>query len=67
MSVQQVPFRLIQTPCCQTLLCYVNPRLPNYCSECGSRIYAKLKTGDHILESKRGWLRLEEVKEKEGV
>lgn len=60
---QQVPFRLIQTPCCNTLLCYVNPRLPNYCSECGEHIYAKLKTGQGILESRTGWLRLEAVKE----
>ncbi len=57
---QKVPFRLIQTPCCQTILCYVNPRLPNYCSECGARIYAKLKTGDGILQSTTGWLKLDE-------
>jgi hypothetical protein len=48
-TTERVPFRLIQTPCCGALLCYVNPRLPNYCSECGERIYAKLKTdGSHI-------------------
>lgn len=55
---QEVLFRLIQTPCCNVLLCYVNPRLPNYCSECGAKIYAKLKTGNGILESKTGWLKL---------
>jgi hypothetical protein len=59
-SLTKVPFRLIETPCCHTLLCYVNPRLPNYCSECGERIYARLKTGEGILESKTGWLRLED-------
>lgn len=36
---ERVPFRLIQTPCCGTLLCYVNHRLPNYCSECGQYIF----------------------------
>jgi hypothetical protein len=40
---QRVHFRLIQTPCCGAMLCYVNPRLPNYCSECGTRIYATLR------------------------
>lgn len=56
----RVPFRLIQTPCCHTLLCYVNPRLPNYCSECGERIYAKLKTGEGILVSSPAWLRIDD-------
>lgn len=42
-SSERVQFRLIQTPCCNTLLCYVNPRLPNYCSECGKYIFATVK------------------------
>lgn len=60
-SNQQVRFRLIETPCCHTLLCYVNPRIPNYCSECGARIYAQVKNGDGILQDTTGWLRLEEM------
>src|SRR5262245_26836305 len=28
-----VHFRLIQMPCCGQMLCWVNPRLPNYCPE----------------------------------
>ncbi len=40
---ERVKFRLIYTPCCATLLCWVNPRLPNYCPECGSTILAKLR------------------------
>lgn len=36
---ERVNFRLIETPCCHTLLCYVNHRLPNYCSECGQFIF----------------------------
>lgn len=40
---ERVPFRLIVTPCCNTQLCYVNPRLPNYCSECGARILATVR------------------------
>lgn len=56
MSKQKVPFRLIQTPCCGTLLCWVNPRLPNYCPECGERIYAKLKFGGILAEAVEAWL-----------
>jgi hypothetical protein len=46
-------FRLIQMPCCGQLLCWVNPRLPNYCPECGEFIYSQLKPDikGSILES----------------
>lgn len=37
-------FRLIMTPCCNHLLCWVNPRLPSFCPECGTKILAKLRT-----------------------
>lgn len=43
-STERVPFRLIQTPCCETLLCWVNPRLPSYCPECGTGIYPQVKS-----------------------
>jgi hypothetical protein len=36
-------FRFISMPCCGQLLCWINPRLPNYCPECGKFIYATLK------------------------
>jgi hypothetical protein len=42
-TTERVPFRLIVTPCCGTMLCYVNHRLPNYCSECGTHIFATVK------------------------
>lgn len=46
-------FRLIEMPCCRQLLCWVNPRLPNYCPECGKFVFASLKTdkAENILES----------------
>jgi len=44
-STERVPFRLLQTPCCGTLLCWVNPRLPAYCPECGKFIYPEIKNG----------------------
>jgi len=34
-----VQFRLLHMPCCKTLICWVNPRRPNYCPECGERVY----------------------------
>ena len=45
LTTERVHFRLIQTPCCGSLLCYVNPRLPNYCSECGKYIHADVRAG----------------------
>jgi hypothetical protein len=38
-SNQVVQFRLLQMPCCNILICWVNPRRPNYCPECGSRVF----------------------------
>jgi hypothetical protein len=54
-----VPFRLIQTPCCGTMLCWVNPRLPNYCPECGKHIFRDLKFGGTLLEARNAWLEME--------
>lgn len=56
-------FRLIKTPCCGHLLCWVNPRLPNYCPECGAKTYMKLKTdGSHIhLSDETAELRVKDV------
>lgn len=48
---QHVPFTLIHTPCCGSILCYVNSRMPNFCSECGARLYAMKKNPECI------WLR----------
>lgn len=43
MSTERVHFKLLQTPCCTALLCWVNPRLPNYCPECGKFIFPEIK------------------------
>lgn len=42
-SHQQVPFKLIQMPCCGQAVCWVNPRLPNCCPECGTNVMATIK------------------------
>lgn len=43
MTKEPVLFRLIVTPCCGQMLCWVNPRLPNFCPECGKSVYMDLK------------------------
>lgn len=55
---ERIHFRLIQTPCCGQLLCWVNPRLPNYCPECSKPIYRLLRfDGSQILVSdENAWL-----------
>lgn len=44
-KLERVFFRLIKMPCCKHLLCWVNPRLPNYCPECGTEIIGKVNMG----------------------
>lgn len=44
-TTQRVVFRLIQMPCCNFLACWVNPRFPNYCPECGKFVFDKVKGG----------------------
>jgi hypothetical protein len=30
--------------CCGHLLCWVNPRLPSYCPECGKFVYPRVRS-----------------------
>jgi hypothetical protein len=43
-------------------LCWVNPRLPNYCQECGKYIFRDLKFGGTLLEAKNAWLEVDDGK-----
>ena len=45
---ERVTFRLIQMPCCKHQLCWVNPRLPSYCPECGD-VLLGYRLGESIL------------------
>lgn len=47
-STERVHFRLILMPCCGFLFCNVNPRLPNYCPECGKAVFIKVRNQDAI-------------------
>jgi len=48
-----IHFRLFQMPCCGQMLCWVNPRLPNFCPECGNRTLLDLKSGEYTRVSDR--------------
>jgi len=37
-SYERIPFRFLSCPDCRHQLCWINPRLPNYCPECGNRV-----------------------------
>lgn len=55
---ERVLFRLMQMPCCNHLLCWVNPRLPSYCPECGTFIYIKLRDGSQtLITDENAWLK----------
>ena len=55
MSHERIHFRLLQTPCCGTLLCWVNPRFPSFCPECGKGIYPQIK-GGVLMDDDNAWL-----------
>ena len=42
---ERVYFRYIEMPCCKQQLCWVNPRFPNYCPECGKFVAATVMEG----------------------
>ena len=41
--IEKVGLRVFSMPCCKTLICWINPRLPTYCPECGQSVLRKLK------------------------
>jgi hypothetical protein len=58
---ERVVFRLIWMPCCHAMFCWVNPRLPNYCPECGKTVFALLKWGNPeniLLVDDNAWLKI---------
>lgn len=40
---ERVPFKLLRTNCCGALLCWINPRFPNFCPECGARCFPQIR------------------------
>lgn len=46
---ERVKFKFMRLPCCGHGYCSVNPRLPNYCPECGEPVYAKLMSDPQCI------------------
>ncbi|KKM25041.1 hypothetical protein LCGC14_1599000 [marine sediment metagenome] len=51
MTNERIHFRLIHMECCGQLLCWVNPRFPTHCPECGRTVYPQVK----------GWVTMEDT------
>lgn len=63
MKRERIIFRLIQAPCCNTMLCFVNPRLPNYCPECGTFIFPDLRVHHPeriLITDEKAWIEYSE-------
>ena len=43
MAHERVHFRYIACPKCTHQVCWVNPRLPSFCPECGGHIYPDVR------------------------
>jgi hypothetical protein len=56
-TIELVIFRMIHMQCCSALLCWVNPRFPNYCPECGKHVYPDVKKW--VVQKSDGTLQLE--------
>ena len=50
-TTERVPFKLLIMPCCRHQLCWVNPRYPIYCPECGESIYPRVKGCATIIDN----------------
>lgn len=64
MNRERIMFRLLQMPCCGIMLCWANPRLPNYCPECGkrTRMSNAHPTEAVIFQDDEAWLSHKEIK-----
>ena len=56
---QFIQFRLLQMPCCQILICWVNPRRPMYCPECGKPVFHHYPRGKWDTINSPATLRIE--------
>lgn len=60
MTNNYVQFRLLHMPCCNILLCWVNPRRPMYCSECGTRVFHHFPRDKWDATYAEAWLRVKD-------
>src|ERR1700723_1474644 len=59
-SNQAIQFRLIQMSCCGQLLCWVNPRRPMHCPECGASVFHLFPKDRWETTYSTAWLRVED-------
>lgn len=52
MRTEGVHFRLLVMECCGHQLCWVNPRLPTYCPECGALCFPHVKSWVTVSDEK---------------
>lgn len=59
---ENIQFRLFNMPCCHHLLCWVNPRLPNFCPECGKSVVLALREKKEatVVNDKQAWISFHE-------
>ena len=60
-SNSPVQFRLLQMPCCSILICWVNPRRPMYCPECGSKVFHAFPKARWEEQYSSAWLKIEDI------
>lgn len=59
---EKVRFSLLVMPCCHIQLCWVNPRMPNYCPECGKRTGMNNNNRSAVVfEDDNAWLKHKEI------
>lgn len=56
---EPIPFRLLLMSCCSILICWVNPRRPNYCPECGKFCLQEFPKDQWQARFAKAWLRIE--------
>jgi hypothetical protein len=47
---ERIKFRFMEMPCCHQLLCWVNPRLPSFCPECGTFIHMHIRENILVID-----------------
>lgn len=64
-NYERVHFRYIQMHCCKHQLCWVNPRLPTYCPECGTLVYPEVRA-DVVISDTNAGLRYKGIDDGQG-
>ncbi len=55
---EKVQLRLYNMECCGHMLCWVNPRPPTHCPQCGKVVYPQVRGWAVVTED--AWLRVGE-------